>query len=53
MQVAAMDFEAALQPSEYIDSDSPSVISFAETVVGDETDPIKKAVKLYLSLIHI
>lgn len=45
-----MDFEAALQPSEYIDSDSPSVISFAETVVGDETDPIKKAVKLYYAV---
>lgn len=36
-----------LTPGEYIDSTHPSVVAFAKKVVGDETDPLKKALLLY------
>ena len=39
-----------LQSAEYINSDSPEVISFAKRNIGNSTNPIEKAVKLYYAI---
>ena len=39
-----------LAPTWYIDSDSPSVIDFAHRTVGDATDPIERAVRLFYAV---
>lgn len=42
--------EQYLQPAEFVNSDSEDVIAFAQKAVGDSTDPIEKAVKLYYAV---
>jgi transglutaminase-like putative cysteine protease len=41
---------AWLQPTWYIDSDDPGVVSFAEEAVGDVTDATAKAVRLFYAV---
>ena len=44
------EFQIYLQPTQFIDSDSPVIIEYAKTVCGDETADIDKAVKLYYAV---
>ncbi len=39
-----------LEPTWYINSDHPAVKAFAERVVGDEADPVQKAIKLFYAV---
>jgi transglutaminase-like putative cysteine protease len=39
-----------LRPTSIIDSDHPAVREYAEKAAGGETDPVRKAVKLYLAV---
>ena len=39
-----------LQPTWYIDADDPRVVAFAESAVGDVTDPTAKAVRLFYAV---
>lgn len=39
-----------LQPTYFVDSDHPDVISYAEQIVQGETDPTKQAIMLYLAV---
>jgi transglutaminase-like putative cysteine protease len=39
-----------LAPGTYIDSDAPNVAAFAQETIGDETDEVKKAVRLYYAV---
>ncbi len=39
-----------LQPTSFIDSDSPAVIDFAQTTIADAQTEIEKAVKLYYAV---
>jgi len=41
---------AYLQPTPIIDSDHPEIIEFARRTVGQATDPVEKAVKLYYAV---
>lgn len=38
------------QPTEFIDSDDPAVIQFAQQIVGAECDPKQQAIKLYYAV---
>jgi transglutaminase-like putative cysteine protease len=40
----------ALAPAEFIDSDAPEVIAFTQAAVGGETDPTRKAVRLFYAV---
>ena len=42
--------EQYLQPAEFVNSDSEDIIAFAKKAVGDSTDPIEQAVKLYYAV---
>ncbi|MES2138721.1 MAG: transglutaminase-like domain-containing protein [Bacteroidota bacterium] len=42
--------EIYLQPAEYINSDSEEVIQFTKKVIGNSTDPVEKAVKIYYAV---
>ncbi|MCE9537750.1 MAG: transglutaminase-like domain-containing protein [Bacteroidetes bacterium] len=42
--------EIYLQPAEYINSDSEEVIQFTKKIIGNTTDPIEKAVKIYYAV---
>ena len=42
--------EQYLQPAEFVNSDSEDVIAFAKKAVGNSTDPIEQAVKLYYAV---
>ncbi len=44
------NYQLYLQPTPFIDSDSPEVIEFARSVSGDETTDIDKAIKLYYAV---
>lgn len=39
-----------LAPTWYLDSDHPAVAAFAKRVVGDETDPVQKAIRLFYAV---
>jgi len=39
-----------LAPTWYLDSDHPAVVAFAKRVVGDATDPVKKAIRLFYAV---
>jgi transglutaminase-like putative cysteine protease len=39
-----------LEPAEFIDSDDPGVVEFSRRVCGDETDDLRKAVRLYYAV---
>lgn len=39
-----------LEPAVYIDSNSPGVVSFAREIIGNLSDPVEKAVKLYYAV---
>ena len=39
-----------LGPTWYIDSDAPSIVEFARRTVGDATDPIERAVRLFYAV---
>ncbi|MGQ0481700.1 MAG: transglutaminase-like domain-containing protein [Pseudonocardia sp.] len=41
------DMSEFRQPGRFVDSDSPAVRAFAAAVVGDETDPVARAVRLF------
>ncbi len=43
-------FQIYLQPTNFIDSDSPDVIKFAKAVTKNETTDIGKAIKLYYAV---
>ena len=36
--------------TDYIDSDAPDIAAFAEAAVGDATDPVEKAIRLYYKI---
>ena len=42
--------EIYLQPAEYINSDSQEVIQFTQKVIGNTTDPVERAVKIYYAV---
>lgn len=44
------DFQLYLQPTRFIDSDSPKIIEFARSTVGEAQTDIEKAVKLYYAV---
>jgi len=44
------DDSAYLAPTMYLDSDSAEVRNFATVVVGDESDPVRRAVKLFYAV---
>jgi transglutaminase-like putative cysteine protease len=44
------EFQLFLQPTEFIDCDSRSVIAFAESIAGSESHEIEKAIKLYYAV---
>jgi transglutaminase-like putative cysteine protease len=44
------DFEQYLCPTELIDSDHPDIIDFALRTVGDERDPLAKALKIFYAV---
>ena len=46
----APDVAAYLEPTPFIDSDTPNVREFARRIVGDETDAVGKAVRLYYAV---
>jgi transglutaminase-like putative cysteine protease len=50
MADAQKELEIYLKPTEFIDSDSPGVISYAENTAGSESSDIDKAVKLYYAV---
>ena len=41
------EFDIYLQPTDFIDSDSPGIIKFAELIIEDKKTDIDKAVKLF------
>ena len=43
-------FQVYLQPTQFIDSDSPAVAEFARSTIGDASTDIEKAVKLYYAV---
>jgi len=45
-----MNIKKYLQPTEFIDSDNNAIIHFAEEVIGEEQNQIKKAIKLYYAV---
>ncbi|PJK29694.1 transglutaminase-like domain-containing protein [Minwuia thermotolerans] len=42
--------ETCLAPTDLIDADNPAIAAFARRVVGDETDPKAKAIRLYYAV---
>jgi transglutaminase-like putative cysteine protease len=46
----ADDLRAALAASEFVDADAPEVVAFARRAVGDETDPVKQAIRLFYAV---
>ncbi len=44
------DLPRFLGPGEFIDSDAPAVVAFARRAVGDETDDVARAVRLYYAV---
>lgn len=47
MNEAPLGIDLYLHPTYFVDSDHPDVIAYAKNVIGEETDPVKKAVLLY------
>lgn len=45
-----LSLEAALSPTEFVDSDHPAVIAFAQENKGESADPIDQAVSLYFAV---
>ena len=50
MMLDPNDIEACLQPTEFIDSDSPLVRAYADRIVADEEDPRERAVRLFYAV---
>jgi transglutaminase-like putative cysteine protease len=51
MEVSASnDFQIYLEPTTFIDSNSPNVIEFARASVGDAKTPIEKAVRIFYAV---
>lgn len=50
VRLSTTDFRPYLQPTYFIDSDSPAVIEFAQTAAGGGQTDIKKAVNLYYAV---
>lgn len=46
----ATDVREFLRPTEFIDSDAPSILVFAARATGDEPDPTARAVRLYYAV---
>ncbi|MCP3899819.1 MAG: transglutaminase family protein, partial [Desulfobacteraceae bacterium] len=44
------EFKKYLEPTYFIDSESSIIKTFAKEACQDETDPVKKAIKLYYSV---
>src|SRR5690606_11956125 len=44
------DFALYLKPTKLVDSDHPDVMAFAKEAIGNETDPVEQAKKLYLAV---
>ncbi len=44
------DLAEYLEPTPFIDSDVPAVIDFARRAIGDETDDVRKAVRLFYAV---
>jgi transglutaminase-like putative cysteine protease len=42
--------EIYLQPAKFVNSDSEGVIQFTNKIIGNTTDPIEKAVKIYYAV---
>lgn len=47
---SATDLRAWLTPAEFIDSDAPAIAEFARTAVGDATDDVERAIRLYYAV---
>jgi transglutaminase-like putative cysteine protease len=47
---AQKEFKIYLQPAEFIDSDSQSVIAYAESIAGSEKSDIGMAIRLYYAI---
>ncbi|MDX2000913.1 MAG: transglutaminase family protein [Chitinophagales bacterium] len=45
-----MQMEQYLRPTKLVDSDHPEVVAFAKAAVGDSTEPVEMAVKLYYAI---
>jgi transglutaminase-like putative cysteine protease len=41
------DMQQYLTPTKFVDSDNPEVIAYTHKIIGDSTDPVEQAVKLY------
>jgi transglutaminase-like putative cysteine protease len=44
------DLREYLEPTPFIDSQAPNVVAFARGAIGEETDEVKKAVRLYYAV---
>lgn len=42
--------DMALEPTEFLDCDDPAVIAFTEKAIGDATDPVEKARRLFYAV---
>lgn len=45
-----VDPQDLLGPSTLIESDDPDIVAYAKATIGSETDPVKKALKLYYAI---
>lgn len=48
--MSAAGIAAFVEPTEFVDSDAEAVVAFARRVVGEEADPVAKAVRLYYAV---
>ncbi len=46
-RLSERDFQVYLQPTQFIDSDSPDIIELAQSTVGEAKTDIEKGIKLY------
>ena len=42
--------DGALAATDFVDADAPEVVAFAHEAIGDETDPVKRAVRLFYAV---
>ncbi len=50
MTTATDDPDAFVQPGSYLDSDHPAIVTFVEKTIGDLTEPMDIALKLYYAI---
>lgn len=48
--MSAADLARCLEPGSFVDSDAPNVVAFSRRVSGDETDDVRKAVRLFYAV---